>query len=142
MTPDQNAPDFFRRRNRIAADGSSGGAAERKRFQIDPRFIAPIFITFILLIGQVFYGILKASTGRCSQSARASPLNWFWDACLPANGRTRRAPTSPVSASVFWCAPAFWPYALCGMIAIASKYVIRVNGRHIWNPRTSPSSSC
>ena len=30
--------------------------------------------------------------------------------------------------------PAFWPYALCSAISITSKYVIRVDGRHIWNP--------
>ena len=30
--------------------------------------------------------------------------------------------------------PAFWPYALCSAISIMSKYVLRVKGRHIWNP--------
>ena len=30
--------------------------------------------------------------------------------------------------------PEFWPYALCSAISITSKYVIRVDGRHIWNP--------
>ena len=30
--------------------------------------------------------------------------------------------------------PEYWPYALCGAIAITSKYAIRVRGRHIWNP--------
>ena len=30
--------------------------------------------------------------------------------------------------------PAFWPYALCSAISITSKYVLRVDGRHIWNP--------
>src|SRR5262249_42795630 len=30
--------------------------------------------------------------------------------------------------------PAFWPYALCSAISITSKYVLRVNGRHLWNP--------
>ncbi|HEY8441079.1 MAG TPA: RnfABCDGE type electron transport complex subunit D [Xanthobacteraceae bacterium] len=27
-----------------------------------------------------------------------------------------------------------WPYALAGAIAIGSKFLIRVNGKHIWNP--------
>ena len=30
--------------------------------------------------------------------------------------------------------PEFWPYALCSAISITSKYVIRVDGRHIFNP--------
>jgi len=27
-----------------------------------------------------------------------------------------------------------WPFALGGLISIASKYVLRVKGRHLWNP--------
>ena len=30
--------------------------------------------------------------------------------------------------------PEFWPYALCSAISITSKYVLRVDGRHLWNP--------
>jgi Na+-transporting NADH:ubiquinone oxidoreductase subunit NqrB len=30
--------------------------------------------------------------------------------------------------------PAFWPYALGSAISITSKYVLRVRGRHLWNP--------
>jgi Na+-translocating ferredoxin:NAD+ oxidoreductase RnfD subunit len=30
--------------------------------------------------------------------------------------------------------PEIWPYALCSAISITSKYLIRVDGRHIWNP--------
>jgi Na+-transporting NADH:ubiquinone oxidoreductase subunit NqrB len=30
--------------------------------------------------------------------------------------------------------PAFWPYAICAIVSIMSKYVLRLKGRHIWNP--------
>jgi Na+-translocating ferredoxin:NAD+ oxidoreductase RnfD subunit len=30
--------------------------------------------------------------------------------------------------------PEIWPYALCSAISISSKYLIRIDGRHIWNP--------
>jgi Na+-translocating ferredoxin:NAD+ oxidoreductase RnfD subunit len=30
--------------------------------------------------------------------------------------------------------PAFWPYALGSLLSITSKYVLRVQGRHLWNP--------
>jgi len=30
--------------------------------------------------------------------------------------------------------PFVWPYALCGFLAIASKHLIRVDGRHVFNP--------
>ena len=27
-----------------------------------------------------------------------------------------------------------WPYILCALISIMSKYVLRYKGRHLWNP--------
>ena len=27
-----------------------------------------------------------------------------------------------------------WPYALCSMLSITSKYVLRLKGHHVWNP--------
>ena len=39
-----------------------------------------------------------------------------------------------ISVGILVRSPAFWPYALCSAISIMSKYVLRVKGRHIWNP--------
>ena len=39
-----------------------------------------------------------------------------------------------ISVGILVRSPAFWPYALCSAISITSKYVIRWNGRHLWNP--------
>jgi enediyne biosynthesis protein E5 len=39
-----------------------------------------------------------------------------------------------ISVGILVRSPAFWPYALCAAISILSKYVLRVKGRHIWNP--------
>ena len=41
---------------------------------------------------------------------------------------------SGISVGILVRSPAFWPYALCSAISITSKYVLRVRGRHIWNP--------
>ncbi len=41
---------------------------------------------------------------------------------------------SGISVGILLRSPAFWPYALCSVIAITSKYVVRVKNRHIWNP--------
>jgi len=41
---------------------------------------------------------------------------------------------SGISVGILLRSPAFWPYALCAVIAITSKYVVRVKNRHIWNP--------
>jgi enediyne biosynthesis protein E5 len=39
-----------------------------------------------------------------------------------------------ISVGILVRSPAFWPYALCALISITSKYVLRVHDRHIWNP--------
>jgi Na+-transporting NADH:ubiquinone oxidoreductase subunit NqrB len=39
-----------------------------------------------------------------------------------------------ISVGILVRSPAFWPYALCSLISITSKYVLRINNRHIWNP--------
>jgi Na+-translocating ferredoxin:NAD+ oxidoreductase RnfD subunit len=41
---------------------------------------------------------------------------------------------SGISVGILVRSPAFWPYALCSAISITSKYVLRVRGRHVWNP--------
>jgi Na+-transporting NADH:ubiquinone oxidoreductase subunit NqrB len=41
---------------------------------------------------------------------------------------------SGISVGILVRSPAFWPYALCSAISITSKYALRVNGRHIFNP--------
>jgi len=47
-------------------------------------------------------------------------------------------PRSPLitglSLSLLLRADEAWPYALAGAIAIGSKFLLRVNGKHIWNP--------
>ena len=39
-----------------------------------------------------------------------------------------------LSLSLLLRADAIWLYAAAGVIAIASKFVLRVDGKHIWNP--------
>ena len=31
-------------------------------------------------------------------------------------------------------ASALWPFVVCGLISITSKYVLRIGNRHLWNP--------
>ncbi len=41
---------------------------------------------------------------------------------------------SGISVGILVRSPEYWPFALCGAIAITSKYVVRWRGRHLWNP--------
>ena len=39
-----------------------------------------------------------------------------------------------ISVGILVRSPATWLYAWCSVVSIMSKYVLRVRGRHIWNP--------
>ena len=104
-------------------------------FSLDNRYIAPMFITCILLVGDLSYGILESykKTALAIVVAIAAELVlgqiFFHKWLHPAS-----AYISGISVGILVRSPAYWPYALCSLISIMSKYVLRVKGRHIWNP--------
>ncbi|HEV2912517.1 MAG TPA: hypothetical protein VGX92_04295 [Pyrinomonadaceae bacterium] len=118
----------------------SGAPAERaaprpRRFRFDNRFLAPILITCILLGGQLSFGMLESYT----QTGLAILTAIFMELVLSRlfTGKwphLASAYISGISVGILVRSPAIWPYALCSMISITSKYLLRVRGRHIWNP--------
>jgi hypothetical protein len=120
-------------------------------FKKDKRFYAPVFITFILLVGDASYGILEVhhseflvwlTGGRVSsysptfvailatiamELALARFLTGKWPHLASAY-------ISGISIGILIRSAELWPFVLGGFISIASKYVLRVGGRHIWNP--------
>ena len=104
-------------------------------FSLDNRYIAPIFITCILLVGHLSFGILE-SYQRTLLAIVVSIVTelalgrlFFHKWVHPAS-----AYISGISVGILVRSPAYWPYALCAAISIMSKYVLRIKGRHIWNP--------
>ena len=107
----------------------------RSRIRFDNRYIAPLFISFILLVGHLFYGILESyeRTALAIVSALIAELvlgRIFFGKWLNLSS----AYISGISVGILIRSPAFWPYALCSVLSIMSKYVLRVKGRHLWNP--------
>src|SRR5580698_5825415 len=104
-------------------------------FSLDNRYIAPAFITLILLVGHLTFGILESYQKTLLAIVTSIALELalgqiFYRKWLhPAS-----AYISGISVGILVRSPAFWPYALCAAISIISKYVLRVKGRHIWNP--------
>src|SRR5256885_2138959 len=41
---------------------------------------------------------------------------------------------SGISTGILIKSPELWPFVLCGLISISSKYVLRIGNRHLWNP--------
>jgi enediyne biosynthesis protein E5 len=104
-------------------------------FSVENRYLPPIFITLILLVSQVSFGLLES----LSRTVLAISVSMLCELIL-SSLMYRKLPhlasayISGISVGILLRSPAFWPYALCSAIAILSKYVIRWRGRHLWNP--------
>src|SRR5688500_12193924 len=106
-----------------------------RRIRFDNRYIAPLFITCILLVGHLSYGILESydKTVLAIGAAIITELilgRIFFGKWL----NLASAYITGISVGILVRSPAAWPFLLCSVISIMSKYVLRVKGRHIWNP--------
>jgi Na+-translocating ferredoxin:NAD+ oxidoreductase RnfD subunit len=102
---------------------------------LDNPYLVPAFITCILLVGHATFGILEGfdktllaivvsivvelTLGRIFYGKWVHPASAY---------------ITGISVGILVRSPAYWPYALCSALSITSKYVLRVNGRHLWNP--------
>jgi Na+-translocating ferredoxin:NAD+ oxidoreductase RnfD subunit len=114
---------------------SASSLAPRRRFPIDNRYLAPILVTIVLVVGQLSFGFLESWT-RTALAILTSilvelVLGRIFSGAWP---HLASAYVSGISVGMLIRSPAFWPYALCSALSITSKYLIRVDGRHIWNP--------
>lgn len=119
----------------LAGPPAATARGARPRFQLDKRYLAPILVTAVLIVGQVTFGFLE-SWGRtmlaiCTSIAVELVLGKLFTGKIP---HLASAYVSGISVGMLVRSPEIWPYALCSAISITSKYLIRVDGRHIWNP--------
>ena len=113
-------------------------APEKRRpswLNFDNRFLAPLFITCILLAGQLSFGILESYEKTALAISTAILVELILGRLFAGRWpHLASAYISGISVGILIRSPAVWPYALCSAIAITSKYVLRVRNRHIWNP--------
>jgi enediyne biosynthesis protein E5 len=119
----------------LPAAATAAPAAPQRRFGIDKRYLAPILVTLVLVVGEVTFGFLE-SWSRTALAILAAiavelVLGRLFSGTWP---HLASAYISGISVGILVRSPEFWPYALCSAIAITSKYLIRVDGRHLWNP--------
>jgi hypothetical protein len=126
-------------------------AAWWKLVKADPRFHAPILITYILAVGDANYGVLDnlhsewlswLTGGRVSEY---SPTFMAIAASVLAELALGRfvygkwphlasAYIGGISVGILVKSTELWPFVMCALISIVSKYALRVRGRHLWNP--------
>jgi hypothetical protein len=103
--------------------------------RFDKRYLAPVLVTIVLIAGQVTFGFLE-SWSRTALAIGTSiavelVLGRLFGGTWP---HLASAYISGISVGMLVRSPEYWPYALCSAISITSKYLIRIDGRHIWNP--------
>jgi enediyne biosynthesis protein E5 len=119
----------------VAQSAAVAAPARRRVFTIENRFLPPILITCILLAAHLSFGVLESyqRTALAIASAIVTELvmgrltysRWPHPASAYITG---------ISVGILTRSPFYWPYALISFISIASKYVLRLDGRHLWNP--------
>ena len=113
----------------------ASSTAPRRGFQIDNRYLAPILVTIVLVVGQLSFGFLESWTRTALAILTAILvellLGRLFSGVWP---HLASAYVSGISVGMLIRSPDVWPYALCSAISITSKYLIRVDGRHLWNP--------
>jgi enediyne biosynthesis protein E5 len=110
-------------------------APPRRRWSIDNRLLPPLLITSILITAHLTFGILEGyeRTGLAIVTAIGAEM------CLGyiTFGRwphPASAYITGISVGILVRSPFLWPYFLASFISILSKYVLRYQGRHLWNP--------
>jgi enediyne biosynthesis protein E5 len=121
--------------NRPPIAPSPASRGWRSTLNLDNRYLAPALITCILIAGHLSFGILESyektvlailvSIGVEMVLGRLVYGAWPHPASAYITG---------ISVGILIRSLALWPYALCSAISITSKYVLRVKGRHLWNP--------
>jgi enediyne biosynthesis protein E5 len=103
--------------------------------KLDNRLLPPMLITTILITAHLNFGILEAyeRTALAIVTAIAAELvlgritygKWLHPASAYISG---------ISVGILVRSPFLWPYFFASLISILSKYVLRLKGRHLWNP--------
>jgi Na+-transporting NADH:ubiquinone oxidoreductase subunit NqrB len=119
----------------VAPPATVATVPRRRVLTIENRFLPPILITSILLAAHLSFGVLESYqrtvlaivTAIATELAMGRITYGRWP--HPAS-----AYITGISVGILTRSPFYWPYVLISFISIASKYVLRLEGRHLWNP--------
>ena len=105
-------------------------------FSGDNRYLPPLFITLILVVSNLSFGLLESFSRTALAIATSMLVEMALTLLLYRKfPHLASAYITGISVGILVRSPAFWPYALCSAIAITSKYVLRWRGRHLDHPR-------
>ncbi|MDZ7604255.1 MAG: hypothetical protein U5K79_01425 [Cyclobacteriaceae bacterium] len=99
------------------------------------KYMGPIFISLILLVGHLSFGILEGYENLLITVVTCMIIEMVFGRLYTGTWKNvASAYISGISVSILVRSTVVWPYIVTAAISILSKYVIRYKGRHIWNP--------
>jgi enediyne biosynthesis protein E5 len=119
-----------------AAPKALARAWERGR-KLDPRYLIAFLITLVLVAAQLRYhmfgGYDRLVLALAVCMATEALLSWF-DRGKIVNLLSAYISGISLTLLIKPQGGALWPFALGGLLAISSKYVLRYRDNHLWNP--------
>jgi Na+-translocating ferredoxin:NAD+ oxidoreductase RnfD subunit len=105
--------------------------------QLDPRYLIAFLITLVLLAAQLRYhmvgGYERLALALAVCTATEALLSWF-DRGKVVNLLSAYISGISLTLLIKPQGGALWPFVIGGVLAIASKYVLRYRENHLWNP--------
>jgi hypothetical protein len=99
------------------------------------RYLAPVLVTLVLLVGQLSFGILESYTRTAIAIAAAIATELMLGRLIFGRWpHLASAYITGISIGMLVRSPAVWPFLLGSVISITSKYVLRLRNHHLWNP--------
>jgi len=103
--------------------------------KFDTRLTAPLLITLILAGAHWSYGVLRGYDAIALAVLSAIATEVLLSRAVAGKPHSlASAYITGISISILVRSPVLWPYALGAVLSIMSKYVLRLKGRHLWNP--------
>ncbi|PJJ74769.1 NQR2/RnfD/RnfE family subunit of NADH-ubiquinone oxidoreductase [Thermoflavifilum aggregans] len=99
------------------------------------QYVPPLFITLLLTIGQISFGMLDSYVNLIAAIATAVITEWVLSRWVfKIRKSLSSAYISGISVGILIRSAFLWPYVIASMLSIMSKYVLRYKDRHLWNP--------
>jgi Na+-translocating ferredoxin:NAD+ oxidoreductase RnfD subunit len=99
------------------------------------QYIPPAFITLLLLVGQISFGMLDGYGNLVASIGTAMVTEILLARFLLGTWKNlSSAYISGISVGILIRSTMIWPYIITAALSIMSKYVLRYKGKHLWNP--------
>lgn len=99
------------------------------------QYVPPAFITLLLIIGQLSFGMLENYQSLVASVGAAIVTEIILARFLLGKWKNlSSAYISGISVGILIRSTMIWPYVITAVLSIMSKYVLRYKGRHLWNP--------